>query len=184
MQKCTLPSEKPFRQVILDFFNLILYNNSLSSHYWNKQLKKLLIQKFSSILSDDEMDENYDLYSNISIFDLFDRLQCLTSIRISVHALHELELNPGGFEFVDPDIELHSRIVHLNLIDYADGMALYYEAENRNDNPNTQVRLLSLARTRLESSLSQSGIINFSTNLQLGNISRSLAKKASVSEIN
>ena len=181
MQSCSLPSEKPFRQVVLDLFNMVLGNNSeFSSCYWNTQLKQKLQAKFSRILSEQESGDGYELSSLIPTLLLFERLQEITSVAISAEAMEQLRFASNDFELVDPDIQLHSRIVHLNLIDYADGMALYYEANNKTDNTNTQLRLLSLARKRLESSLSQSGNFNYMATLQLGNISRALAMKQKV----
>ena len=183
MRVCSVPSEKPFRQVVLDLFNLILGNNpDFSSMYWRVQLKEKLQQKFRHILSEEEASEEFDLSSTLSMSGLFQRVQELTSVILSAELLEQLDTQPGEVEVVDPDLSLRSRSVHLNIIDYADGMALYYEAENRNDNPNTQRRLLRLARVRLEASLSQSGHANYTAILQLGNINRSLAVRSTGSE--
>ena len=178
MQKCSVPSEKPFRQVVIDLFNLIIKSNQeFSDVYWNIQLKKILQSKFETILTSDEEKDDFDLFQHISIFELFKRLQELTQVKIAESALQQIGNDHHGFEFVDPDIDLGVKVAHLNLIDFADGMALYYEAENRTDNVNTQLRLLDIAQARLKSSLSQSGNSNFNAILQLGNITRSLAIK-------
>jgi tetratricopeptide (TPR) repeat protein len=178
MRRCGIPSQEPFLKLVLDLFNLILLNNGeYSSAYWNNQLIPHLLEKFPKLLSLEEQQAEYQLWTKISFFDLFSRLQIITAVKISSEAMTELSKSPARFEFVEPDIvALNTRVAHLNLIDYADGMALYYEAENRVSNLDTQRRLLQLARIRLESCL-ESMANNTVAMLQLSNILRVMASK-------
>ena len=171
------PSNEPIRAVTLDLFNLILLNNESSLNYWNQFLKPEIQSRFESSFDDVELSNEYNLKAQINLVLLFERIGELCSVKISSIAFKTLRKDPSIFEFVDPDIiDLGAKITHLNLIDYADGMSLYYEAQNRENNPSTQKRLLQLSSLKLESSL-----LSMSTNylavFQLGNVMKAMASK-------
>eukprot|EP00026_Physarum_polycephalum_P002961 Phypoly_transcript_02970.p1 GENE.Phypoly_transcript_02970~~Phypoly_transcript_02970.p1 ORF type:complete len:711 (+),score=107.34 Phypoly_transcript_02970:473-2605(+) len=58
----------------------------------------------------------------------------------------------SGFRLVDPDLkDLESVVTRLNMIDYSDGMALFYKAKSMEQDVEraSQLRLLTMARNRL-----------------------------------
>jgi hypothetical protein len=55
----------------------------------------------------------------------------------------DLKFRPDTFEFLQPDlITMDTKVSRIGIIDYADGMALFYEAKER-ENPISRLRLLS-----------------------------------------
>jgi hypothetical protein len=63
-------------------------------------------------------------------------------------------------------LRIGTKVTRLNLVDYADGMALFFQAQHRTASEG-RARLLQLARKRLEASISSMST-NFVATLQLG----------------
>ena len=176
MSELGVPADEPFRNIILTVFNLVLgKNGELSRQYWRDFVLRTLHDKYPGILEQHEAAPEYELCAVIDHCQLFQRLATVLGVRLSSDALKALATAPSIFEFVEPDLQhIAAKITHLNLIDYADGMAMYYEAINRTSNKETQRRLLQLSRNRLEASLSAMSS-NYLAVFQLGNVLREMA---------
>lgn len=176
--------QRPFREAVMDFFNLVAGSPILSKkdvlEYRKEYLLGDLLTKFECALSDDELsslhresddaesNDTTDLFTLLSKEDdgkessrvlLFQRLQELSGVRLSSQSLKELT-NPDYFQFVLPDIQgLKTRVKRMNLVEYADGMALYFQSMSKSGRAqrHTQQRLLSLAHQRLQVACSTMG---------------------------
>ncbi len=68
-----------------------------------------------------EKQVNYDLKYQIDIKELFQRIQQLTGVKLTIQAQLEFKGNPSDFQFLVQDIEaIVPTIKHLNVIDYAE----------------------------------------------------------------
>eukprot|EP01119_Soliformovum_irregulare_P018159 TRINITY_DN5508_c0_g1_i4.p1 TRINITY_DN5508_c0_g1~~TRINITY_DN5508_c0_g1_i4.p1 ORF type:complete len:1482 (-),score=512.19 TRINITY_DN5508_c0_g1_i4:32-3964(-) len=173
-----VPSDEPFRAVVLQFFNIIIGQHSKSEKYWKFYMKKELMEKFGLCLTEEEQSDDHVIpkQENFSYFSLFKRIFEATGVRVSPQCMKDLELSPENLEFVGPDVDLEPTITHMNIIDYADGMSLYYEALERPITMSaTRDRLLNLAKDKLETSLA-SMANNLVALLQLGTIFQMMAK--------
>eukprot|EP01117_Protostelium_nocturnum_P004713 TRINITY_DN1709_c0_g1_i1.p1 TRINITY_DN1709_c0_g1~~TRINITY_DN1709_c0_g1_i1.p1 ORF type:complete len:1608 (-),score=618.00 TRINITY_DN1709_c0_g1_i1:52-4875(-) len=163
-----IPSNEPFTKTITILFNTILGKDDRSEEYW-RMMSETLSRKFAKLLSPQEK----DVKSLIKFDVLFRRILELTRIEMAPGSLDNI--NTENFEFVQPDIlETRTRVTHLDIIEFADGMYLYHEADGR-DEPDVKLRLLELAKSRLEISM-KSMSSNQIALLQLGNIFMLIAK--------
>jgi hypothetical protein len=94
-----IPSEEPYRRVVLRYLNKFL---RLRKKFW-KILKHQVICKFVGCLNAEEMAPKFKLHSSISMYELITRLQSLMGIVISREALAELQ-NNELLRLVDPDL--------------------------------------------------------------------------------
>jgi hypothetical protein len=90
---------------------------------------------------------------------LFRRILQLLCVELDARAMLEFVVAIGGatlgdsagFELVQPDlVELHTRTKHIGLVAYADAMQLYYSAIEAPEGSDTKMRLLVVAREKLE----------------------------------
>eukprot|EP01132_Coremiostelium_polycephalum_P005864 gene5864-7293_t len=188
MKKTHLPSDYPYKLIILKFLNLIFGEFKDSTEkFWDDILIPKMEKKFRNIFMSSSIDENgepiskrmddprYIIKDRGCIFRLLIRFTNSIGLVIRDVAMDEFRVAPFNFVFVDPDIiELKTMITRLNIIDYADGMSLYYKSI-LSKNSHSRNRLLSIARERLEKSL-HSMSTNYSAIFQLGNVIRLMAK--------
>ena len=125
--------------------------------------------------------------NQISLSSLVFQLCNRIGIQLSTQVRTDLVENPSLVVFVLPDlVHLESRVSHLNIIDYANGMSCIYEALERSspgkDHSDpaltlTQTRLLNMAQLRLKAcsaaiSDSHQAIVD------LGNVQRLLGRRS------
>lgn len=154
MKQITVPSSDPFREITVEFFNLVIGAGEYaekSREYWEGPLKKDLLEKFEKIFSDKDLSDNFSLRSFIShqsMSFLMLKLSKMMNIIFSKDASDELRDRINSLILVVSDVSsLDTKIKHLNLVDYAAGMALIYKSETAQDS--TAERLLSVAEKML-----------------------------------
>ncbi|EGG24812.1 leucine-rich repeat-containing protein [Cavenderia fasciculata] len=163
-------SEEPFKQIVILIFNQVLDYQSL---IW-KRIRERIKSKYSLAFMKldprgsgtiiEEQEENW--MDSINPRNLFERLQYLTGISLSPIAQHEFTRDPFSFQFVDSDIqEIYANVKHMNIVDYAEGMALSMAAKSKSGRE--QLRLLKMATSKFQSSL-KSNPDNFDCICQLG----------------
>eukprot|EP01102_Stenamoeba_stenopodia_P002218 TRINITY_DN119_c0_g1_i2.p1 TRINITY_DN119_c0_g1~~TRINITY_DN119_c0_g1_i2.p1 ORF type:complete len:825 (+),score=199.84 TRINITY_DN119_c0_g1_i2:71-2545(+) len=184
-------SKRPFRETVVDYFNLAVGASVVSQdetkQYITKYFLPELLEKYPGALSDLETtmvrDGSMVLISKDK--ELFDRIHELTAIKFSDQSIAELS-NPDYFQFVLPDIEsMKTRVKRMNMVDYADGMALYFQSMSKcaKKQKKTQERLLKLAQKRLERAHRSSvSILSHQPLLQLATILRLIASKGAPEE--
>ncbi|KAF2070452.1 hypothetical protein CYY_008232 [Polysphondylium violaceum] len=186
-------SEEPFKEVVIEIFNQVLDQSSsfwikvldcIRVKYFmafmkydetldqQQQVVPSLRSSSSSILSStsshypiEEVDEQTWM-ENINIKNLLDRLQILTGISFSPGAQAEFSRDPFRFQFLDSDIlEISPNVKHMNIIDYAEGMALLMSSLAKKGRE--KLRLLKMATQKFQISL-KSNPDNFECLCQLG----------------
>eukprot|EP01133_Synstelium_polycarpum_P013644 gene13644-16064_t len=125
MKKTHLPSDYPYRRIILNFINLVFGSTDASTTFWETILQPKLVKKFKGILDQDTnglleerplglLEDNEDRYR------IFCNYIKSIGLVISKEAKVEFKRNPF-ITFVDPDIiDMKTQITRLNIIDYAD----------------------------------------------------------------
>eukprot|EP00029_Vermamoeba_vermiformis_P005506 TRINITY_DN1931_c0_g1_i1.p1 TRINITY_DN1931_c0_g1~~TRINITY_DN1931_c0_g1_i1.p1 ORF type:complete len:1922 (+),score=411.10 TRINITY_DN1931_c0_g1_i1:83-5848(+) len=150
MREVRVLSEEPFKQIVLKTFNYTLGRDPQSGKFW-AIVKNRLIRKFRKALADNEISS--DLHDSINMFALFSRLQELVGVELTTEAKQELRDFPDSFEFVSSDVlDVYAKVKHLNIIDYAEGMALSFMAK-KTDGKRERLRLLKLSSQKFESAL-------------------------------
>jgi len=205
MKRSHLPSDYPYRKTVLNFLNLIFgdYSSPKTNEFWNKILRPKMEKKFKDVFlmntiheetkshpdnpentyiektvtSEIEEDPFNPIISTRSYkYIFFKKFVESIGVVMREEAKEDFKNNEGAFTFVDPDIlEMKTLITRLNIIDYADGMKLYYKSMKENVDPKSIKRLLSVSRNRLEKSL-HSMSTNYTAYFQLGNVIHFMAK--------
>eukprot|EP01125_Pyxidicula_operculata_P011795 TRINITY_DN385_c1_g1_i1.p1 TRINITY_DN385_c1_g1~~TRINITY_DN385_c1_g1_i1.p1 ORF type:complete len:1249 (+),score=314.60 TRINITY_DN385_c1_g1_i1:1159-4905(+) len=128
MKKLKIPSDEPYRAVIVDIINQLFVENR--TNYWTKDVKVKLMDKFLNSLFANEVDSSFNLLTLINIPNLIKRLGQLTNIYISPQAIGVLDF--GTTKIVDSDLsELDAKVKGMNIVSEASAMVLYYEALQR-----------------------------------------------------
>ncbi|PRP79299.1 ABC transporter B family member 11-like [Planoprotostelium fungivorum] len=162
-RKSGIPTNEPFEESITLFLNILLGKHSSSMDYW-RLLKQTLSQKYQRILSHGE---KLPEPSEMDRKKLITRILSACCIEMAPGSLDNI--NNSVFEFVQPDIlNIKTHVAHLNLVEFADGMFLFHEAQERHD-VDSQLRLLSLAQIKLTNSINTM-IGNEMASLQMGNM--------------
>lgn len=96
------------------------------------------------------------LNQNADLPVLFKRLEALVGVRLSDEARAQLDDFPDSFEFVQSDvIEVFPKVKHMNIVDYAEGMALYLAAVRRKETGTRErLRQLRLSSARFARAIS------------------------------
>jgi hypothetical protein len=149
MRKVKIPSEDPYRRVVLKYLNTLLHQEPHSDHYWKKTLKRQIQLKFVQAFdpvrvgsridsqmtiegeSLNELDPDYDLkhnWSNDDYIHLFLRLQEMTGVELTQRALDELHAHPHSIKLLDSDLLQISAVVkHMNIVEEAEAKSLYFQ---------------------------------------------------------
>jgi tetratricopeptide (TPR) repeat protein len=92
----------------------------------------------------------------IDLVVLFKRLESLVGARLSDEARRQLDDFADTFEFVQSDVlEVFPKVKHMNIVDYAEGMALYLAAVRRKDTgARERLRQLRLSSARFARAIS------------------------------
>ena len=104
MAQTRVPSEEPYKFVVIKFFNKLVGHDADSTALWTGKLKDRIIAKFPNALSQEELDGDYDLSEGINLVSLFQRLQQLTAIKLAPKSIAQLKQYPETFRFVYPDV--------------------------------------------------------------------------------
>ncbi|EFA86726.1 hypothetical protein PPL_00531 [Heterostelium album PN500] len=192
MKKTHLPSDYPYRRVMVNFLNLIFGEGQATKTFWDQILKPKLEKKFKGIFNlppkgvielpvDRKMtfEKDTDLKSFLERGStrtvLLKRFTASIGLVLSKQSKSEFYVS-DSVTFVDPDIiEMRTQITRLNIIDYADGMSLYFKSQQLKKENNARNRLLSISKSRLEQSL-HSMSTNYAAIFQLGNVIRLMAR--------
>ena len=112
VREIRIPSEEPYKKVILNYLNKVL---DTKSKFWTKQIKYQVQEKFPECLSEAEMDAKADFkFSSFDIYQLIEYFQKLTGVKMSNTALEELKANPHSFRFVSTDLRVS--LIKLDII--------------------------------------------------------------------
>ncbi|GAM27028.1 hypothetical protein SAMD00019534_102030 [Acytostelium subglobosum LB1] len=186
MKKTHLPSDYPYRKIILNFINLVFGSDN------DEFLKEILLPKMEKKFrhindTKDPNNANEFLTENQEESPLFTkdspiyprilhRFINTIGVVMSADSIKEYYKQESGMSFVDPDIvELKTQITRLNIIDYADGMSLYYKALESKSDDRSKRRLLDISQSMLKRSL-HSMSTNYGAIFQLGNVQMLMAK--------
>ncbi|EAL69344.1 hypothetical protein DDB_G0276089 [Dictyostelium discoideum AX4] len=219
MKKTHLPSDYPYRNLLLNFLNLIFDDyKGKTELFWSKIVFEKMEKKFQNIFVNKatHFEEKFinpfvDSYKDKESFSRFNsipndfvedpqnfkyspqelikdlllspytRSKILTKFCKSIGlVLSKVSLEQfsksSSFVFVDPDIKaINTLVSRLNIIDYADGMSLYYKSMATGLNSKSKNRLLTISKDRLEESI-HSMSTNHNAMFQLANVIRLLAK--------
>ncbi|EGC32510.1 hypothetical protein DICPUDRAFT_15088, partial [Dictyostelium purpureum] len=198
MKKTHLPSDYPYRNLLLNFLNLVFDEYTGQTEvFWTKIVFEKMQKKFlnifhnrglgefetaedgsKNVLGPDSPDEILkEMLENKSIrYKILTKFCKSIGLVLSKVSKAQFKESPKSFVFVDPDIiEIKTLITRLNIIDYADGMSLYYKSMGRGLSHSSKTRLLTISQTRLEESL-HSMSTNYNSIFQMGNVIRLIAK--------
>eukprot|EP01133_Synstelium_polycarpum_P016867 gene16867-20055_t len=174
-------SEEPFKQVVISMFNHVLdYRSSV----WPR-VRDTVMAKYPmafNLAGEPVTEEPREGWMEaINPKNLFERVQLLAGISLSPIAQSEFSRDPFNFQFVDSDIqEIYADVKHMNIVDYAEGMALSMAAQDKRGHARERLRLLKMATSKFASALT-SHPDNFDCICQLG---RTLvAQAASISAV-
>eukprot|EP01091_Cochliopodium_minus_P008793 TRINITY_DN2050_c0_g1_i1.p1 TRINITY_DN2050_c0_g1~~TRINITY_DN2050_c0_g1_i1.p1 ORF type:complete len:500 (-),score=135.58 TRINITY_DN2050_c0_g1_i1:354-1730(-) len=185
MSQLTVPNDQIFKSITSEFLNLILgtnENSEDSDFYWNGELKEKLQEKFEKILSPAELEMSNvkDLIDYNDKILILNRLKSLMNIEFQANC-YETYNNTNfidSFFFVDSDIvSIESKVKHINLVDYAGGMALIYKVKESTNNQANE-RILGSAQEMLTNAL-RSTAGSLDTSFQLANVFHMLNKSTS-----
>ncbi|KAN0015626.1 hypothetical protein ACTFIU_008367 [Dictyostelium citrinum] len=196
MRNIHLPSDYPYRSLLLKFLNLLFDEYKDKTEYvWNKIILEKMEKKFQNIFNDKntekeepELNDNSpklpvtpqeiikSLLTTLSTREMILNKFCKSiGLVISKIAISQF-LTSNSFVFVDTDIEeIKTLSTRLNVIDHADGMSLYYKSMAAGLNDTSKHRLLTISRERLEQSLLSMNH-NFQIVIQLAKVLTLLAK--------
>lgn len=147
MREVRVLSEEPFKEVVIKVFNFALGRSVQSSSFW-ALVKSKLQRKYKSALSKSEQGESdpMALCGKMDMAVLFRRLEHLLGITLTDSAREELESYPDSFEFVDSDVaEIYPKVKHMQIVDHAEGMALFLTAQKQNVGRRERLRQLRLS---------------------------------------
>lgn len=147
MREVRVLSEEPFKEVVIKVFNFALGRSVQSSSFW-ALVKTKLQRKYKSALSKLENEEldPMALCGKMDMAVLFRRLEHLLGITLTDSAREELESYPDSFEFVDSDVaEIYPKVKHMQIVDHAEGMALFLTAQKQNVGRRERLRQLRLS---------------------------------------
>ncbi|KAK5577689.1 hypothetical protein RB653_002634 [Dictyostelium firmibasis] len=175
MKKTHLPSDYPYRSLLLKLLNLLFdeYNDK-TEYVWNKIILEKMEKKFQNIFVDKnthkeepELNDKCKADFPVTPKDILKSLLkngvtrqmilhnfCKSiGLVISKLAIDQFSTT-DSFIFVDTDIEeIKTLSTRLNLIDHADGMSLYYKSMAPGLSDTSKNRLLTISKERLEQSL-------------------------------
>jgi tetratricopeptide (TPR) repeat protein len=114
--------------MLIDHLNLVFGDSQESTTYWNTELKKLIMARFESALSPEEMSEQYCLKNAISqsfegLIDgkclLFKKLSAEVGLQWQPATHHAFSENPKVYNFAHPldeaDLELQAVVKTMNI---------------------------------------------------------------------
>jgi len=134
MKSVRIPSEDPYRKVLIEYFNLILGRSAASEEFWTSSVKNQIMLSFQKALTPEELDGSYNLQSNWENDDfvqLFRRIQEVTAVELTPETEKELKQNPRSIQLLDADIaQIKVKVKHLGLIDESEAKSLYYQFRN------------------------------------------------------
>ncbi|KAM9964845.1 hypothetical protein ACTFIW_004637 [Dictyostelium discoideum] len=174
MRNIHLPSDYPYRSLLLKFLNLLFDEYKDKTEYiWNKIILEKMEKKFQNIFNnvntekeEPELNENSpklpvtpqeiikNLLTTLPTREMILKKFCKSiGLVISKIAITQFNVS-NSFVFVDTDIEeIKTLSTRLNVIDYADGMSLYYKSMASGLSDTSKYRLLTISRERLEQSI-------------------------------
>lgn len=147
MREVRVLSEEPFKEVVIKVFNFVLGRSIQSNSFW-ALVKTKLQRKYKSALSKNESEEAdpMALCATMDMAVLFRRLEHLLGITLTDSAREELESYPDSFEFVDSDVaEIYPKVKHMQIVDHAEGMALFLTAQKQGVGRRERLRQLRLS---------------------------------------
>lgn len=150
--KASSLSEDPYKQVIVNFLNLILgWRGEKSKKFWSETVKTNLLKTFLSSLSSEEQN-NFDIKTQINMYYLFLRISEKTGIKFSKQSRKELKKNPANFNVVISDIKKVSvQVKHMNIVSISEGNALSIQSMRIEIGGD---RLFRLAMSKFEEAIS------------------------------
>eukprot|EP01114_Cavostelium_apophysatum_P007036 TRINITY_DN1871_c0_g2_i1.p1 TRINITY_DN1871_c0_g2~~TRINITY_DN1871_c0_g2_i1.p1 ORF type:complete len:983 (-),score=328.43 TRINITY_DN1871_c0_g2_i1:78-3026(-) len=123
MKEVQVPSDEPFKNVVVELFNdLNCANPDKSPFLWKVSIKERLQAKYVKFLTDEELSPEFDLKSQCDMKTIFGGLFQLCGIKLNKSAkLHIME-DPDHFVFVEEDIKsLETKTRHASAVYFAEG---------------------------------------------------------------
>eukprot|EP01119_Soliformovum_irregulare_P007976 TRINITY_DN2065_c0_g1_i20.p1 TRINITY_DN2065_c0_g1~~TRINITY_DN2065_c0_g1_i20.p1 ORF type:complete len:545 (+),score=110.97 TRINITY_DN2065_c0_g1_i20:1188-2822(+) len=132
MRQLRVPLEQPYRQVCLDYLNLLLGDTLQSRQHWNTTLRKFIESKFSfsvTVALKEEPDLKAYLrkqrigINGISV--LLSRLQHMAGLTLDPNWTHRYAQSAKGSPLEEEHlVEMKERIKSMSIIDHAQGYLL------------------------------------------------------------
>jgi len=131
LSKSTLVvSDEPHREAAVVYLNIIIGRDDRSGSFWNTNVREDLAKMFTDVLTSDEQRcENFQEYvrTHLNYCSVMSRLLKCVGIKMGKKSYKQMDENPLEYEFVVPDIKrINSKMTHLKLATYADGMLNLY----------------------------------------------------------
>eukprot|EP01119_Soliformovum_irregulare_P020731 TRINITY_DN6771_c0_g1_i1.p1 TRINITY_DN6771_c0_g1~~TRINITY_DN6771_c0_g1_i1.p1 ORF type:complete len:1301 (+),score=414.07 TRINITY_DN6771_c0_g1_i1:81-3983(+) len=155
MEEIKVPAEEAYKQVVVDYFNLIIGSeNTDGNRFWNLEIKNLMLFQFGkNSISAEEDSFPRLIHQEKDLLQMFKRVQQLTGVRISQTAQTQLFNSISTFTFVVPDIEkMSAKVKDMNITAHAEGMALYMQSTQFVGD--SADRLFGVAMRKFETALS------------------------------
>lgn len=144
------PSDEQYRFVTLNFLNTMLGETRQSRDYWAIVQEDIQI-KYPEILFPEEKIQDYFFYQikekKLDLKYIFQLFFKMTGIQVTEATIKALDANRNDeFEFLQPDlVTMDCKVSRVGIIEYADGMSLFYEAMERSkQNSSSRIRLLGI----------------------------------------
>lgn len=159
MRSVRSSDEQAYRDVVVEFFNLLFDGRASCATYWASGLRNSVLKRFLlDALTLEERSPRFDLRDKVYMFALFQRLQdlCGVAFRAELNSIEHFVYHRAGASeplLHDADLEhLYAIEKSIHHIDFAEGTALSFQA--------TQVelgseRLYELADTRFQTALTK-----------------------------
>jgi hypothetical protein len=120
MKETGFPADEPYRTLLLEFFRILLGNDSTSRIYWNAIFKTKLMADFHSILSDDET-RTEEIRSVVPVLKVVLRTNSLMGMDLNIN-------ESGGLTAADIR-QIGAKVTRLPYLEFAEAMVLHYEAK-------------------------------------------------------
>jgi hypothetical protein len=194
-----VPTDEPYRRIVVQFLNVLVGRDGRFELFWNHYLKHELERQYPSFLFSYEKAKTSKLYDEVCMFSVVDRLLSLVCVTLNSECWSEFRKTcfPDSnkekdgdpkkgrldFAFVQVDVELmDTQVTHMNLIDFADGMALYFEGtQTAAHDTETRRRMLHMSQSKLRR-FCDSFPGNFGALLRLGGVFSHMAALSSGGE--
>jgi len=145
----TVVSDQPHKEAAVIYLNTIIGRDERYRSFWDSNVREDLAKMFPDVLTPEEREcENFNEYvrTHLNTCAIMKSLFKSVGIKLGKKSYQQIEENPLEYEFVEPDIKrIDSKITHLKLATYADGMLNLHAGMNSKSEYGRQ-RFLTTAR--------------------------------------
>jgi len=180
MRQLRLPLDVPYRQLVVDYLNLVFGSHQRSYDYWNKEMSEQMVNYLSfdpNHLTSDPFAQSSSISLQARVFFepeanqarefngrylVVNRLQSMTGIRLTRHCLSQLRVGRNimylkGEPFAMLDLEaVCERVKHMNIVANAEGLFFQHKGMEMELKSNLKpaIAMYKLAISKYEEALS------------------------------